>query len=65
VWAAQFHFGTSGVRQNGDRFIESVEHFKVILAPPELYDEDIIMKSVGNGLNGYYDEKLFEGSEEG
>jgi hypothetical protein len=58
------------VHQNGDKFVASVEQvsgeaFWVILVPPELYNKDIIMKSVGNSLNGYYDEKLFEGSEEG
>jgi hypothetical protein len=27
-WAAQYHFGESGVCQNGDRFVESGEHFE-------------------------------------
>jgi hypothetical protein len=47
--AAQYHFGDSKVHWNGDRFIESIEqdsgeHFEIILVPPELFDEDIIMK---------------------
>jgi hypothetical protein len=75
--AAQYHFGESRVRQNGDRFVESVECFEVILAPPELFDEDIIMKrfvaavniagndTVDDSLNGYYERELFDLSEEG
>jgi hypothetical protein len=80
-WAAQHHFGESKVRLNGDRFVESIEQvsgerFKVIPAPPELYDKDVIMNrfvaavniasnnAVGNSMCGYGDEELFGVSEE-
>jgi hypothetical protein len=50
-WAAQYHFGESEVRLNGNRFVESVEQvsgecFKVILVPLELFDEDVITEVI-------------------
>jgi hypothetical protein len=70
-------FGESKGRQIGDRFVELIESFNVILAPLELFDEDVIMKlfvaavniasddTECDGVNGYKDKELFEIGEAG